>query len=89
MIVYTGAPQQVSSAIEKEAAVLRAEGKTVGIIDFQGDMQEAAHSFFIRLRKLDKEGVDQILCAGVPDEGIGEAVMDRMCKAAGNKIVSV
>lgn len=89
MKVYTGAPQQVAEAMEKDAAVLRAEGKKVGIIDFKGDIQEAAHSFFARLRKLDSEGVDQILCAGVPDEGLGEAVMDRMCKAAGNKIVSI
>lgn len=89
MILYEGAPEAVSEAVEREAGRLRAQGRRTGIIDFKGDAEEAARSFFFCLRKLDKEGVDQILCAGVPEKGIGEAVMDRMRKAAGYHIVRV
>lgn len=89
MILYEGEPEAASEAAEKEAAELRAQGQLAGIIDFKGDTAEAARSFFSCLRKLDKEGVDRILCVGVPEVGLGEAVMDRMRKAAGYHIVRV
>jgi L-threonylcarbamoyladenylate synthase len=38
---------------------------------------------------LDSEGVDLILAAGVSEEGVGVAVMNRMKKAAGEKIINV
>ncbi len=89
MVLYEGDPRAVSEAMEKEAASVRAKGKKTGIIDFRGDIQEAARFFFARLRGLDREGVDLILCAGVEEKGLGEAVMDRMRKAAGHHIVKV
>lgn len=89
MILFEGAPEAASEAAEKEAARLRAQGRRTGIIDFKGNTVEAARFFFSNLRKLDKEGVDQIICVGVPEEGLGEAVMDRMRKAAGYHIVRV
>ena len=89
MILFEGDPDAASAAVEAEAARARAAGRKAGIIDFKGDTAEAARFFFSRLRKLDKEGVELILCAGVPEQGLGEAVMDRMRKAAGNHIERV
>ena len=89
MVLYEGDPRAVSEALEKEAESVRARGMKPGIIDFRGDIREAARFFFARLRGLDRDGVDLILCAGVPEEGMGEAVMDRMRKAAGHHIVKV
>ncbi len=89
MVLYVGEPRAVSEALKKEADAIRAKGQTPGIIDFRGDTQEAARFFYSRLRRFDTEGVDLILCAGVEEEGLGEAVMDRMRKAAGYHIVRV
>lgn len=79
----------MTEAVRTMAEKERAQGRKTGIIDFNGDAQEAARLFFARLRALDKEGVDLIICAGVPEKGIGESVMDRMRKAAGENIVCV
>lgn len=89
MVLYEGTPSAASEAAEKEAERLRGLGRRTGIIDFKGDVAEAAHSFFSCLRELDKGNPDLIICVGVPEEGLGEAVMDRMRKAAGNHIVRV
>lgn len=89
MVLYVGAPEAVSAVLRTEAGKLRAQGKRPGLIDFKGDAEEAARAFFARLRQLDREGADPILCAGVPEKGLGEAVMDRMRKAAGNHIEKV
>lgn len=89
MILYEGNHEAASEAAEKKAAEIQAQGRKSGIIDFKGDAKEAAHSFFACLRKLDKENPDLIICVGVPEEGLGEAVMDRMRKAAGYHIERV
>jgi L-threonylcarbamoyladenylate synthase len=39
------------------------------------------------LREFDLEGVDVIVAEGVPLEGLGLAVMNRLRKASGYKIV--
>ena len=50
-----------------------------------GDMTDAtaaSHGLFAGLRHLDLQGVDVILAAGFPEEGIGKAYMNRLNKAA-------
>ena len=47
----------------------------------------AAKLFFKELRACDTEKVDIIYAAGVSDEGIGDAVMNRMRNAAGENII--
>ena len=66
-----------------------AEGKKVGVIDFAGDAEAAARLFFKELRKFDTEHADMIFAAGVREEGIGVAVMNRMRNAADGRIVRV
>ncbi|MBT0158634.1 threonylcarbamoyl-AMP synthase [Candidatus Bathyarchaeota archaeon A05DMB-2] len=46
-----------------------------------------AQNLFRLLRELDAEGVDAIIAEGVPTEGLGLAVMNRLRKAAGYRIV--
>ena len=48
----------------------------------RGDMLEAAQNLFAHLRALDREGVRAIAVAPVPSEGLGEAINDRLRRAA-------
>lgn len=65
------------------------EGKKAGVIDFDGDADAAARLFFKELRRYDSEGKDVIFAAGVPEEGVGSAVMSRMRSAAGKNVIYV
>ncbi|MFW6007597.1 MAG: L-threonylcarbamoyladenylate synthase [Halanaerobiales bacterium] len=46
------------------------------------NMQEIARNLFLILRELDKKGFDLILVEAVPETGLGEAIMNRLWKAA-------
>ena len=47
-----------------------------------GDLQEAAANLFACLRELDARGVQGIAVSPIPDEGLGEAINDRLQRAA-------
>jgi len=47
-----------------------------------GDLREAAANLFAYLRILDETGVDFIAVAPVPEHGLGEAINDRLRRAA-------
>ena len=47
------------------------------------------HNLFRILRECDEEGIGLILSEGYSEEGIGFALMNRMKKAAGQKIILV
>jgi L-threonylcarbamoyladenylate synthase len=47
-----------------------------------GDLIEAAANLFSQLRALDAESVHSIAVMPVPDEGLGEAINDRLRRAA-------
>ena len=49
----------------------------------EGDPREAAAQLFAALRELDAQGVQRIIAEAVEAEGIGLAVMNRLCRAAG------
>ncbi len=53
------------------------------------DLASVARSLFRLLREFDEEGVDVIIAEGVSSEGLGLAVMNRLRKAAGYKIIKV
>ena len=48
----------------------------------KGDVREAAAGLFAKLRRLDEAGLDVILAERLPDSGLGQAIMDRLRKAA-------
>ncbi len=48
----------------------------------RGDLAEAASRLFAGLRELDVSGATAIAVAPIPDEGLGEAIRDRLARAA-------
>lgn len=62
------------------------------IVKFMGsriDLKKAAKRVFKLLRELDGEEVDVILAEGMPERGLGLAVMNRLRKASGYRIIEV
>jgi len=60
-------------------------GKTKGAmlnLSTSSNMQEAAANLFAYLRELDASGTSRIAVAPIPDEGLGEAINDRLKRAA-------
>ena len=55
---------------------------TVMNLSESGDLDEAAANLFGHLRALDDQGVHTIAVMPVPDEGLGEAINDRLRRAA-------
>ncbi len=51
----------------------------------RGDLIEAAANLFSHLRALDASGVQRIAVMKVPHEGLGEAINDRLKRAAAPK----
>jgi L-threonylcarbamoyladenylate synthase len=47
-----------------------------------GDLREAAANLFSMLRRLDKSGARTIAVMPIPDHGLGEAINDRLARAA-------
>ncbi len=60
--------------------------RDMGSVD---DAKEIAHRLFDIIRELDRENTDLILCEAVDDSGLGMAIMNRLLKAAGGKLVRV
>jgi L-threonylcarbamoyladenylate synthase len=50
-----------------------------------GDLREAAANLFSHLRVLDETGADSIAIAPVPSQGLGEAIRDRLTRAAADR----
>lgn len=51
-------------------------------------LETVAHHLYEVLRKFDSLDVNMILCEMFPTEGIGSAIMNRLMKAAGHKVIS-
>ena len=65
------------------------ESDNVYSIGDRNNLSVAASRIFDALRTLDSRGVDVIYFEKVADDGIGMAVMNRMIKAAGYKIIGI
>jgi L-threonylcarbamoyladenylate synthase len=53
------------------------------------DLTMAAQHLYAALREMDERGVQRIYAEGVPTYGLGQALMNRLTKAAGGRIVQV
>jgi L-threonylcarbamoyladenylate synthase len=62
-------------------------GCVVKSLGSRRDLAVVARNLFRLLREFDLEGVDVIVAEGVPAEGLGLAVMNRLRKASGYHIV--
>jgi len=47
-----------------------------------GDVSEAAANLFKMLHQLDHQGYEKIAVSPIPDHGLGEAINDRLRRAA-------
>ncbi len=61
------------------------DGRNVCIVG--ADIREYAHNVFALFRKMDDENYDYIICEGVPEAGLGSALMNRLVKASGGNII--
>jgi L-threonylcarbamoyladenylate synthase len=61
------------------------DGQPVRNLSQRGDLVEAAANLFSHLRALDASGADAIAVMKVPNEGLGEAINDRLALAAAPK----
>jgi L-threonylcarbamoyladenylate synthase len=91
MLIIKGEKDKVAAEMEALKRAKEAEGLKVGIIQFtDDDSLEAARQFFAKLRELDDESVDIILASALDSkEDVAMAVMNRMLKAAGYKVLEV
>ncbi len=87
--LIAGEPEAVRARIRELRKVAEAAGKTVAILDYGKDPQEAARDFFARLRELDREGVGLVLVRALEEEELGFSVMNRMLRSAGYDIEHV
>ncbi len=63
------------------------EADVVKSLGSRFNLDAIAQNLFRLLREFDEEGVDVIIAEGVPAEGLGLAVMNRLRKASGYNIV--
>jgi len=61
-----------------------ADGMTLNLSS-RGDLIEAAANLFAHLRALDASGAESVAVMPVPNEGLGEAINDRLRRAAAPK----
>ncbi|MBO4374994.1 MAG: threonylcarbamoyl-AMP synthase [Lachnospiraceae bacterium] len=55
----------------------------------RADLRQISHNLFSALRKCDEEGAQLIFSGSFGSKGLGEAIMNRLLKAAGNRVKKV
>lgn len=101
VIVVEGRRDRVHRKIKELVESFKGEGKRVGVMatggiyeadeyfDLGESEEDVARNLFKALRELDKRGVDIIIAEGIEERGLGLAVMNRLRKAAGYRVVKV
>ncbi|AHF80516.1 L-threonylcarbamoyladenylate synthase [Thermococcus paralvinellae] len=99
VIVIEGSRERVKEKIKELLNEYKRGGVKVGVmatgdfyeadayINLGNSEEEIAKNLFRALRDLDKSGVDVILAEGIEEKGLGLAVMNRLRKAAGYRII--
>jgi len=81
------APVRINAESAREGEILLGFGFGVGdprwSLSPSGDLREAAANLFRRLREADRERPAGIAVSPVPEQGLGEAINDRLKRAAG------
>ncbi|WP_017756617.1 L-threonylcarbamoyladenylate synthase [Calidifontibacillus oryziterrae] len=99
-ILVEGSPQFLQSLVEKEqklgkkVAVLTTEenkhtyeADVVVACGYRRDLKTVAHHLYDSLRRFDDQDVDIIYGEAFPYSDVGEALMNRLTKAAGGQII--
>lgn len=61
----------------------------VKVMGSRNNLTEISNNLFKLLRQFDDLGVDKILIEGLPEEGLGLAIMNRLRKSAGYQIIQL
>ncbi len=69
-----------------ESLLGQAQFRSMGV---RAKEETIAHNLYAVLREFDDIGVDCIFCEAFPETELGQAIMNRLIKAAGHKIVKV
>jgi L-threonylcarbamoyladenylate synthase len=65
---------------------LSATGALVLDLSPRGDLVEAAANLFAYLREFDARGAEKVAVAHIPERGLGEAINDRLRRAAAPRV---
>jgi L-threonylcarbamoyladenylate synthase len=65
-----------------EAAPTLPAGVVLRVMGARNDPETIAANLFAQMRELDEAGLDAIVVEGIPEDGVGRAVMDRLRRAA-------
>ncbi|RLF76879.1 L-threonylcarbamoyladenylate synthase [Palaeococcus sp. (in: euryarchaeotes)] len=99
VIIVEGKKERVKERMKELVNEFKERGIKVGVMAtgefYEADEcfnlgeseEEIAKNMFRALRELDKRGVDVILAEGVEERGLGLAIMNRLRKAAGYRVI--
>ena len=73
--------------IATEETKARYHADSVKSVGHAGREDEVAHHLFRILREFDDEGIEKMYSESFADSGVGAAVMNRLLKAAGHKVI--
>ncbi|MEO1444207.1 MAG: Sua5 family C-terminal domain-containing protein, partial [Chloroflexota bacterium] len=73
----------------EEATFFTETGARIISLGNRDNLEEMAHVLFGAMRALDKQNCDKILVRAYSKDGIGEAIWDRLLRAAEGKIIQV
>jgi len=80
---------EVTGVLAFEERLVRYEADCVLSLGSEADLGAAAHLLYAALRDFDGAGAQRIWAEGSSGQGIGAALMNRLAKAAGNRIIRV
>lgn len=81
------AGKKVGAAVSAETAAQLPDNVRIVVYGRRGNANEAAANLYEVLRSFDHADVDHIYAEGVTEDGLGLAVMNRLRKAAGYRII--
>ena len=67
----------------------RYQAECIKCVGTRADEGTVAHSLYQMLRECDDEGLEVLYAESFPTEGIGQAIMNRLLKAAGHQIIQL
>jgi L-threonylcarbamoyladenylate synthase len=90
MILIEGSPENIRREAERLKTLNETLGRTVTVLLYDNSAADAARGYYAKLRELDDTDADLIIAGAIPDTaGIGFALMNRMRKSAGGRLIYV
>jgi L-threonylcarbamoyladenylate synthase len=83
---YQNEGKKVGVLTTEENSLLLRANKVISC-GSRANLQTVAAQLYDVLRKFDEEDIDLILSESFPQDGVGEAIMNRLLKAAGNNMI--